>query len=78
MKHHKIFKSLNDSTVSKLGTRKWIEENNLSGGQCSANKNIKFKIPMLRSDLCDHSDVYIVVKGTIDLLASPTNGNDKV
>ena len=25
---------------------------------------------MLRSDLCDNSDVYIFVKGTIDLLAT--------
>ena len=32
---------------------------------------------MLRSDLCDYSDAYIVVKGTIDLLADDTNENDK-
>ena len=32
---------------------------------------------MLRSDLCDYSDVCIVVKGTIDLLADVGNENDK-
>ena len=32
---------------------------------------------MLRSDLCDCSDAYIVVKGTIDLLAAAINENDK-
>ena len=32
---------------------------------------------MLRSDLCDYSDVYIVVKETIDLSASAANENDK-
>ena len=32
---------------------------------------------MLRSNLCDYSDVYIVVKGTVDLLASATNENDQ-
>ena len=32
---------------------------------------------MLRSDLCDYSDVYIMVKGTIELLAAAANGNDK-
>ena len=32
---------------------------------------------MLRSDLCDHNDAYIVVKRTIDLLADAVNGNDK-
>ena len=29
------------------------------------------------SDLCDYSDVYIVVKGTIDLLADAPHENDK-
>ena len=32
---------------------------------------------MLRSDLCDYSDAYIVVKRTIDLLAAAANENDK-
>ena len=32
---------------------------------------------MLRSDLCDYSDVYIVVKGTIDFLAAAANKNRK-
>ena len=32
--------------------------------QYSANKNIKFKTPMLRSDLCYDIDAYFVVKGT--------------
>ena len=32
---------------------------------------------MLRSDLCDYSDAYIVVKGTEDLLAAASNENDK-
>ena len=30
--------------------------------QHSANKNIRLKTPMLRSDFWDYSDVYIVVK----------------
>ena len=29
------------------------------------SKQIRFKTSMLRSDLCDFSDVYVVVKGTI-------------
>ena len=63
MEHHKISKLSNDSTVSKFVMRKWTEVNNLPGGQYSNNKNIRFKTPMLRSDLCDYSDVYIVLKG---------------
>ena len=62
---HKISKLLNDSTVSKFVTIKWIEVNDLSSGQYSVNKNIRFKTSMLISDLSDYSDAYIVVKGTI-------------
>ena len=29
------------------------------------NKSIRFKTDMLRSDLCDYSDTYILVNGTI-------------
>ena len=31
----------------------------------NVNKKIRIKTPMLRSDLCDFSDAYIVVKGII-------------
>ena len=65
IQHHKISKFLKDSTAPKFSTRKWTEVNDSLGSQYSVNKNISFKTPMLRSDLCDHSDTYIVVKGTI-------------
>ena len=65
MEHHKMPKISNDSTVSKLVTRKWINVNGLSGSKYSVSKNIKFKTSVLRSDLCDSSDLYIVVKGKI-------------
>ena len=40
-------------------------QNDLSSGQYSVNKNIRLKTSMLRSDLCDYRDVYIVVKESI-------------
>ena len=67
MEHHKTSKLLNDSAVSKLVTIKWIEINNLSGGQFSVKRNVRFKTSILRSDLCDYSDAYIVVKGRISV-----------
>ena len=73
MEHYKITKLLNDSTVFKLATKKWFEVDDLSSGQYSVNKNRRFKTSMLRSDLCDYSDVCVVVKGTIDLLSTATN-----
>ena len=42
-------------------TRKWIKVNNLLANQYSVNKNVRFKTLMLRSDLYDYSDAYIVV-----------------
>ena len=77
MKNYKISKFRNDSAVSKFVTRKWIEVNDLSGSQYSVNKNITSKTPMLRSDLCDYIDAFIVVKGTMNLLAVPANESDK-
>ena len=50
--HYNISKLLNDSTVPKLVTKKWIEVNGWSRGQCSVNKNIRFKTSMLRSNPC--------------------------
>ena len=38
----------------------------------SINKEIRIKTPMLRSDLCDFSDAYIIVKGNINLI-NPDN-----
>ena len=68
-----LCKLLNDSTISKFVTRKLIEVNGLSGSQCSVNKNIKFKTPMLRANFFDYSDTYIVIKETIDFGAAGNN-----
>ena len=70
MKHLEIFRLLNDSTV----LRKSIKVNDLSNGQYSVDKNIRLKTPMLRLDLCDYSDAYIVLKRAI--VVSGTNVNN--
>ena len=46
-------------------TKKWIEVYDQSEKNYNPNKEIRIKTPMLRSDLCDFSDAYIVVKGNI-------------
>ena len=48
MKHHTM-----EATLLNFVASKWIELNDLSGVQYSANKNRRFKTPMVRSDLCD-------------------------
>ena len=51
MEHYKTYKLLDDSTVSKFVTKKWIEVNNLSRRQYYVNKNTMFKTLMLSSNL---------------------------
>ena len=54
--------------LPKFVTKKWIEVYDQSEGNYNVNKEIRIKTSMLRSDLCDFSDAYIVVKGTITVL----------
>ena len=54
-----------DKDLARYVTKKWIEVYNQSEKNCNVNKEIRIKTPMLRSNLCDFSDSYIVVKGDI-------------
>ena len=60
--------------LSKFVTREYVRVNNLSNTY-NENKSIRFKTPMLRSDLCDYADVYILVNGTI--LVNGLNPRDR-
>ena len=51
---------------SKFRTRNLVEINDESRGTYTGN-NIKFKTTMLRPNLCDYADAYILVKGTITI-----------
>ena len=51
---------LNNSTLSKFCNKKWVEVNDLSSAPYSVDKNTRFKTSMLRSNLCDYNDAYIV------------------
>ena len=58
--------------MPRFVTKKWIEVYDQSEKNCSVGKEIIIKTPMLRSDLCDFSDRYIVVKGEITV-TNPDN-----
>ena len=60
--------------LSKFVTRGYVKVNSLSNAY-NENKSIRFKTPMLRSDLCDYSDAYILVKGTITVTAPGANND---
>ena len=50
--------------LSKFVTREYVTVNRLSNTY-NENKSIRFKTPMLKSNLCDYFDAYILVNGTI-------------
>ena len=60
--------------LSKFVTREYVRVNSLLNTY-NENKSIRFKTPMLRSNLCDYSDAYILVKGTITVTAPGVNNN---
>ena len=56
--------------VPRFITKKWIEVHDQPSNpedRYKPSKQIRFKTSMLRSDLCDFSDAYIFVKGSITL-----------
>ena len=65
MEYEKIENLLDDASnrTSKLRTKNWIEINDESRGTYNVGSQIKFKTTMLKSNLCDYGDAYILVKG---------------
>ena len=54
--------------LSKFVTREYVRVNSLLNTY-NENKSIRLKTPILRSNLCDYSDAYILVKGKIVVTA---------
>ena len=84
MEYKKIINLL-DNTPNQptiFRTKNWVEINDESHGAYNTGSQIKFKTSMLRSSLCDYSDAYILVSGTIKVEAqvgdNPNNVNKKV
>ena len=57
-------------------TKKWIEVYDQSEGNYKVNKEIRIKTSMLRSDLCDFSDAYLVVRGNITVTKKTFTADD--
>ena len=69
-------KTSDDKNLPRFVTKKWIEIYDQSGGNCNVNEEIKIKTSMPRSDLCDFSDAYIVVKGNT-IVTKPDDAKKK-
>ena len=82
MEYQKIT-NLIDATsdnVLSFNTKKRIEVYDQSGStkdRYKPSKQVRLKTSMLRSDLCNCSDAYIVVKGTITVKDPDNNAYDK-
>ena len=61
-----------DKDLLSVVTKKWIKVYAQSGINYDTNKEIRIKTPMLRANLCDFSDAYIVVKEDITV-TEPNN-----
>ena len=86
MEYQKIANLIDDASnqPSKFRTRNLVKINDESRGAYNVNSQIKFKTTMLKSSLCDYSNAYILVKGTISVNntaaagAAANNTNKKV
>ena len=74
MEYQKIVNLLErkSDNPSKFRTRHSVEINDESR-ENYANRDIRFKNTMLRSNLCDYADSYILVKGTITITGEGGN-----
>ena len=68
---------------SKFRAKDWVKINDESKGRYD-NSNIRIKASMIRSNLCDYSDAYILAKGTVTVSnteaagTAVNNTNEKV
>ena len=75
MEYQKIENLLDSASnqPSKFTTRNWLEIKNESRGTYNSN-DIKFKTTMLRSNLFDYTDAYILVNGRITITGAGDDG----
>ena len=80
MEFQKIVNFLDTNSDNKdlptFVTKKWIEVYDQSEGNYNVNKEIRIKTSMLRSDLCDFSDAYVVIKGIISVTTNTFTADD--
>ena len=79
MEYQKIINLLGNMAdqAPRYVTKKWMDIYDESGGTCNVNKEVRFKTPQLRNDLCDYNEVYTVVAGKINIANPNNNAYDK-
>ena len=69
-------KTSDNKNLPKFVTKNWIEVYYQSQGNYNVNQEIRIKTSMLRSDLYDFSDAFIVVKGNITVTKKTFTADD--
>ena len=77
MEYKKLINLLDNTPnqPTKFRTNNWVEIND-SCGIYNTDSPIKFETSMLKSSLCDYSDAYIIVSGTITITGGPNDATD--
>ena len=85
MEYQKIINLLDNTPnqATKFRTKNWVEINDDSHGVYNTGSQIIYKSSMIMSSLCDCSNAYILIKGTITVsntvtAAAPNKRNKKV
>ena len=73
MKHQKIFNLLNEACDSKFVTRKWSIVNDQSNANYDVGNKITYNKKVLKSNLCDCNDAYILARGSITIVNDNEN-----
>ena len=76
MSKNNIFWVNKPNHPTNIRTKNWLKINDDARGTYGTNSQIKFKTSMLKSRLCDYSDAYILVSGTITVVESAASGGN--
>ena len=76
MSKNNIFWDNKPNQPTNIKTKNWLKINVDARGTYGTNSQIKFKTSMLKSGLCDYSDAYILVSGTITVVESAAGGGN--
>ena len=68
MEHQNLLNLLNEARSPKIVTRKWNIVNDQSNTNYDIENEIIYNAEVLKSNLCDYNDAYILVRGDITLI----------
>ena len=71
MEHQKILNLSNDANDSKFVTRKWNIVSDNSNSSSGATNNVTYNTEILKSNICDYNDAYILVTGDAIVVTAP-------